>query len=276
VSSTAHLESRRKRRLRFGYGCADTWRVSLGTRRYLPWVAGAAAVCVVLLVGAIDQRHTAAKVPTRFSLQGYYRTQQLDNEFEHRAWIYAGVAALAMALAAAVAVARAKRVTDRRRVFAEIGVVGILLGLFGIVLRWQVHSPVEPTTAAVLAPSAFLLAIAGVGGAVSRILRAPPGEPSTPERRLGGVAIVAITCTAITAACALAYGIPQNNDCSGNASSPPGWTDGVASVGYITGLAGIVLAFVSLVGRRWLVALVCFVVNPAAFFYAVYASGAGC
>lgn len=50
----------------------------------------------------------------------------------------------------------------------------------------------------------------------------------------------------------------------------------VASFGYITGLAAIVLAFVGLADRRWFVALVCFVVNPAAFFYAVYASGAGC
>jgi hypothetical protein len=250
--------------------------VSLRTHRYWPWVAGAAAGCVVLFVGGIDQRHTAAEVPVDFSLQSYHRTRQLDHDFEHRAWIYAGIAALAMALAAGVAVARGKTVTDRRRVFAEVGVAGILLGLFGIVLRWQVHSPIEPTTASVLAPSALLLVIAGVGGAASRIQRAPLAESSTAVRRLGGVAIAAVTCTAITAVCALAYGIPQNNDCSGNSPPPPGWTDEVASVGYITGLAAIVLAFVGLAGRRWFVALVCFVVNPAAFFYALYASGAGC
>jgi hypothetical protein len=230
----------------------------------------------VLLVGATDQRHAAAKVPTTFSLRDYYRTQQLDHEFEQRAWIYAGIAALAMALAAAGAVARAETLMDRRRIFGEIGVVGIVLALFGIVLRWQVHSDIEPSTASVLAPSALLLAIAGVGGVASRIRRAPLGEPSTPVGRLGGAAIAALTCTAITAACALAYGIPQNSDCSGNAPSPPGWTDEVANVGYITGLAAIVLAFVGLAGRRWFVALICFVVNPAAFFYALYASGAGC
>jgi len=250
--------------------------VSLFTGRYWPWVAGAAALTIVLYVGAFDQRHTAAKVPTTLSLQGYHRTQQLDNEFEQRAWIYAGIAALAMALAAAVAVARTKTVAERRRVFAEVGVAGIVLGLFGVVLRWQVHSPIEPTTASVLAPSALLLAIAGVGGAASRLQRVPPGEHSTPVRRLTGVAIGALTCTAITAVCALAYGIPQNNDCSGSAPPAPGWTDQVASVGYITGLAAIVLAFIGLIERRWLVALVCFVVNPAALFYAVWASGAGC
>jgi hypothetical protein len=121
-----------------------------------------------------------------------------------------------------------------------------------------------------------LLTIAGVGGMVSRIERPPFGEPPAPGRRLGGVAIAALTCTAITALCALAYGIPQNNDCSGNAPTPPEWTHQVASLGYITGLAAIVLAFVGLAGRRWFVALTCFVVNSAALAYAVYASGAGC
>ena len=58
--------------------------------------------------------------------------------------------------------------------FAEAGVVGILLGLFGIVVLWQMHSEVEPTIASVLAPSALLLAIAGVGGVVSRLQRVPP------------------------------------------------------------------------------------------------------
>jgi hypothetical protein len=53
----------------------------------------------MLLVGAIDQRHTAAEIPS-FSLQEYYRTQQLDHDFEQRAWIYVGIAALAMALSA--------------------------------------------------------------------------------------------------------------------------------------------------------------------------------
>jgi hypothetical protein len=41
-------------------------------------------VCVVLLIGTIGQRHTAAKVPPKFSLQGYYRAQQLDSEFERQ------------------------------------------------------------------------------------------------------------------------------------------------------------------------------------------------
>lgn len=245
-------------------------------RRYSAWVFGAAGVVIVVFVAAIDQRHTAAKVPTQFSFEHYRRIEELDSAFERRAWIYAGLAALSMSLAAAAAVAQAKTVADRRRVFAEVGVAGIVLALFGIVLRWQVHSPIEPTTAAVLAPSAVLLAIAGVGGTITRIQRAPPGEPSGPGRKLRGVAIAALTCTAITVVCALAYGIPQSNDCSGNAPPAPAWTDEVASVGYITGLAAVVLAFVGLSGRRWFVALVCFVVNPAAFFYALVSSGAGC
>jgi hypothetical protein len=46
--------------------------------------------------------------------------------------------------------------------------------------------------------------------------------------------------------------------------------------GYLTGFAAITLGLIGLADRRWFVALICLVVNPAAFFYALAASGAGC
>jgi hypothetical protein len=246
-------------------------------RRYSPWVAGAAALVVVLYIGAIDQRHTAGKLSGQaLSLERYHRIQQLDQDFERRAWVYAGVAAIALALATVVALAQAKTLADQRRVFGEAGVAGIVVGLFAVVLRWQVHSWIEPSTASVLAPSALLLAIAGVGGTISRVQRAPPGEPATPERRLGRVALAALLCTAATVVCAIAFAAPQDSSCSGNATPAPGWVQLVGTIGWITGAAALILALAGLTARRWFVALVCFVVNPAALLYAIFSTGAGC
>jgi hypothetical protein len=245
--------------------------------RYLPWVAGAACVVAILYVGAIDQRHTASKVPATLSLSGYHRTEQLDDDFERRAWIYAGITAVVLVGAAVAALARAKTVADRRRVFGETGVAGIVMALFGLVLRWQVHSPIEPSTASVLAPSAVLLMIAALGGTISRLQRPQPGEPSIPERRLGwGVAVAALACTATTVVCAIVWSAPQASSCSGNAPPAPGWTHPVGTLGWVTGLAAVILGLIGLTARRWFVALICLVVNPAAFFYALASSGAGC
>jgi hypothetical protein len=249
----------------------------LSLRRYTPWVAAAAAVVVVLYVAAFDQRDTAGKLaPLPFSLERYHRIQQLDDGFERRAWIYAGIVAVAMAAATVAALIQAKTLADQRRVFGQAGVAGIVLALFGIVLLWQVHSAIEPSLAEVLAPSALLFAIAGVGGAISRVQRAPPGEPSAPERRLGRVAAAALACTATTVVCAIAFAAPQDSSCSGNAEPAPGWTDAVATIGWITGGAALVLALVGLAARRWFVALVCFIVNPGALFYAILSTGVAC
>ena len=245
-------------------------------RRYTPWVGAAAVVVVVVYVGAVDQRHAAGKVPSGFSLERYNRIQQLDASFERRAWIYAAVVALAMAAATVATLMRTKTLADRRRAFGQAGVAGVVLGLFGLVLLWQVHSAIEPKLASVLAPSALLFAIAGIGGAVSRVQRAPPGEPPAPERRLGRVAVAALACTATTVVCAIAFAAPQDSSCSGNATPAPEWTDTVALLGWLSGGAALVLALVGLAARRWFVALVCFVVNPAALFYAILSTGVAC
>ena len=233
-------------------------------------------VVVIVYVGAIDQRHTAAKVPTTYSLQAFHRRQQLDNDFERRAWIYTGAAGIAMALAAAAALAQAKTLADQRRVFGQTGVAGIVIGLFGLLLLWQVHSFIEPTTASMFAPAGLLLAIAGLGGMISRLQRAPPGEPAAPEGRLRGVAIAALGCTAVAVVCAIAFAAPQDSSCSGNAQPAPDWTHPVGTLGWLAGLTALILSLVGLAARRWFVALVCFVVNPAAFLYALLSSGAAC
>src|SRR6266545_2054734 len=126
------------------------------------WIAGGLAVLAVLVIGRIDLRHTESQVPP-FPLQGqstlprYEEIKRLDEDFDRRAWLYGGVAAVTMGIATAVALACSPTLEGQRRVFSEAGVAGVVLGLVGVVLLWRLRSNIEPPRGAVAA----LVATAG-------------------------------------------------------------------------------------------------------------------
>jgi hypothetical protein len=247
-----------------------------------PWIAGAVVVLVVLVIGRIDLRHTENQIPP-FPAQGestlprYEEIQRLDDDFDRRAWLYGGAAAVAMGVATAVALARSSTLAEQRRVFGEAGVAGVLLGLAGVVLLWTLRSNIDPPVGAVFAPGLMLLAVAALGGGAARLQGPPSTEPvQAPEGQgLKRVAIAAISCTALTVILAWAFAGPQDGSCD-SASSAPAWTTPLAWAAVITAIAAVILGLAGLAARRWFVALVCIVVNPAALLYMLLSTGIAC
>ena len=234
-----------------------------------------------LAVGSFDRAHTEAKVPPPPAsnsdyLARYKRIQQLDRDFDRRAWIYGGTAAVGMALAAAFALARARTLADQRRVFGQAGVFGVVFGLAGVVVSSWHHGFIDPPGLAVFTPCLTMLGIAALGGASTRLQRPPPDELEVPTQRpLRRVAYVALGCTLLTVLLASVYASGQHGTC-GEPVADAAWATAAAWGAVISAVAAFVLGLVGLAARRWFVALICVVVNPGALFYMVISSGALC
>lgn len=254
--------------------------MALSERRV--WIAGGLAVLAVLVIGRIDLRHTESQVPPfppqgQSALPRYEEIKRLDEDFDRRAWLYGGVAAVAMGIATAVALARSPTLEGQRRVFSEAGVAGVVLGLVGVVLLWRLRSNIEPPPGAVFAPCLMLLAVAAVGGGVARIQRPPPVErlETHEDRGLKRVAVAALVATAGTVVLAYAYAAQQDGSCD-TPSSDTAWTSFLTWAAIVTAITAVVLGLTGLAARRWFVALISLVVNPGALIYMALSSGALC
>ncbi len=102
--------------------------------------------------------------------------RRLDHDFDRRAWLYDGVAALAMGLATVLALVRSPSLVGRRRVFADAGVAGVVLGLTGVGVLWFAGPEISPPIGAAFLPCMTLIAVAGLGGSVARSQSPPAGE----------------------------------------------------------------------------------------------------
>jgi hypothetical protein len=247
----------------------------------VPWAVGVVAVLAVLVVARVDRDHTESRVPPSpagnadFAAR-YERIRQLDHDFDRRAWIYGGTAAVAMALAIAGALRRAPTLKEQRRVFGQAGVAGVLLGLGGVVILWRQRGFIEAPALAVFAPALTMLGVGALGGTSTRFQRPPPWEPDPIERRpLRRVAYLALGCTLLTVLLAILYGSAQRGTCDAPAPSAA-WATPAAWAAVITAIAAFVLGLAGLAARRWFVALFCVVVNPGALFYMVLSSGGLC
>jgi hypothetical protein len=232
----------------------------------------------MLLIGSIDLSRTNDKVPPLSpagpdTVVRFARIRELDPAFTRRSWIYGGVAAVAMGLATAGALAARSSREGQRQVFSQAGVAGVVLGLAGFVL-FVIGSrgAVDPPVGALLAPSLTLLAIAAIGGTVSR---SRSGSRPPRDLPLKPVAIAALSCTAATVVLAYAYGGQQDASCD-TPTVHTVWT-GILGWGAIgSAVAAFVLGLAGLAARRWIVALICVLVNPAALIYMVLSTGALC
>ncbi len=218
------------------------------------WVAGAGVVLVVLVVARIDLTHTENKIPP---IPAPYATdsnecnnarnakfgprldeiRRLDHDFDRRAWIYGGLATLALGLAAVGALVQSSTLPEQRRVFAETGVAGVLVGLAGVVVLWLSSREISPPAGAVFIPCVTLLAIAGLGGSAARI-QSPPTEETvaaevSTDPRMKPVAVTALACTAVTVILAWAYAGAQDGSCD-VVSQAPAWTTPVAWAAVVT------------------------------------------
>jgi hypothetical protein len=246
--------------------------------------AAAAAVAVVAVAGAIaDFRRTEDRVPpipplcapesttcddARNAQLGVRldRIHQIEREYDGRAWLYAAIVVGAVAVATVVALRHGRP----RRVFANLGAIGVGAAIaVTLVLYLGAFRPrtLELPAGPLYAPAGALLLAAAIGGGLTRW---DPGAaealPRVSRGRLArGVAVVGWGLTGLTILLAWLFGAVQPG--CGSEEQPPSWDDAVAAATLATVLAGVVVAVVALVLRRWVTALVWVLVGPAALFY---------
>jgi hypothetical protein len=198
-------------------------------------------------------------------LQGAWVERRLavQSDFQERSWFYA-IAVLVGALGlTGVSLLRARTPSDRQRVYANLGVGAVVLGL--VVTAWFLLASrltIEPAARTVYLPSLVMLALAALGGIVAR---GETGRPVAVDGRLRprarDAAVIGLGFTVATFLLVWLGGEP---------SCPPegGVVYGdVFRAAVATSIAAGVFGVLGLLARRWFVALVCLVVNPVLLFF---------
>jgi hypothetical protein len=217
--------------------------------------------------------------------------EPLQDQYDSRAWVYA----FAILAIVALTVAYRLRMSARRdwlRIFTNLGVSGVWLGIGVIVLLLATDgSSVAPPPAPTLMLPVALLVAAATGTLVGRsegwaeqgqsdgvkdmlvqagkfaidIGTAGQIRRSRMEELAGWLTLATLALTAITCLFALIFVLAQPG-CDTNAS-PPDWTNPVDSVAALTAVGGMAAAAGALLLRRWIVALVGLVVCPVALLF---------
>lgn len=270
-------------------------------------IAICAAVCVlILIVSVIDLAHTESRLPdfpsrecqsdqaSCFNAQlseGLAReraAEPLEREYDSRFWVYAS-AILAIAAIATALSMRSSRRTEWLRIFTNLGVIGVWVGIGVIVVLVATDGDaIEPPAAPLLMLPVVLLVAAAAGtligrsegwaeqsqvdGIRERVLHlgklaihiGTRGEikRTRMEELARWLANAALTFTAATCAFALAFVLAQPG--CGGGLGPPQWTDPINSVTAIAAIAGMAAGVGALILRRWIAALISLVGCPVA------------
>ena len=264
------------------------------------------ALCLLILIAAsVDLAHTESRLPdfpdracqpnqaSCFNAQlseGLARDRAADplqRQYDSRAWVY-GFAILASVAIATAWSLRSRPRTEWLRIFTNLGVIGVWLGIAAIVLLLLTDgNSIEPPPGPVLMLPIVLLVAAGAGTLVGRSEGwAEQAQNGVRERviQIGKLAIhvgtagqvkrsrmdelgrwlanTALSLTAITGVLALVFVLAQP-DCS-TGGGPPHWTDPIDSVAAVAAVAAMAAGVGALVLRRWIAALICLVVCPVA------------
>jgi hypothetical protein len=217
--------------------------------------------------------------------------EPLQDQYDSRAWLYA----FAVLAIVALTLAYRLRSTARRewpRIFTNLGVVGVWLGIGAIALLLATDgSSVAPPPAPTLMIPVALVVTAAAGTLVGRSEGwAEEGQPNGVWEmfmEVGKVAIdigtagqirrsriqelarwlslIVLVLTALTCLFALVFVLAQPG-CDASAS-PPDWTSPVDSVAAVTAIGAMAAAVGVLLLRRWIVALVGLVVCPVAVLF---------
>jgi hypothetical protein len=265
------------------------------------------AVCaLILVVAGIDLAHTTTRLPdfpsrdcqsdqaTCFNAQLSERlararaAEPLQREYDSRSWLYA----FAIVATAAVATAWSMRVNPRSewlRIFTNVGVIGVWLGIGVIVVLVTTdgNALAPPAAPMLMLPVVFLVA-AGAGTLVGRsegwaeqspvdgirervlhvgklaihIGTRGQAKRSRMEELARWLANAAVALTAVTCALALIFVLAQPGCASGG--GPPQWTDPIDAIAAVGAVAGVAAGVGALVFRRWIAALVSLIGCPVA------------
>jgi hypothetical protein len=265
------------------------------------------AVCAfILLVAGIDLAHTESRLPDSpsrdcqpdqascFNAQlseGVAReraAEPLQREFDSRAWLYAFLILAIAAVATAWSMRTSPR-TEWLRIFTNLGVIGVWLGIGVIVVLVTTDgNAVAPAAAPMLMLPVVLLVAAAAGTLVGRsegwavssqtdelrervlqigklaihVGTAGEAKRSRIEEVARWLASAALALTAVTCVLALVFALAQP-DCSGG-GGPPHWTDPVDAVTAVAAIAGVAAGIGALILRRWIAALISLVGCPVA------------
>jgi hypothetical protein len=265
-----------------------------------------AACALILLVAAIDLAHTTSRLPdfpsrdcqpdqaSCFNAQlseGVAReraAEPLQREYDSRAWLYAFSILAIGALATAWSMRTNPR-TEWLRIFTNLGVVGVWLGIGVIVVLVTTdENAVTPSAAPLLMLPVVLLVAAAAGTLIGRsegwAVQGQSDELRERVLQIGKLAIhvgtagearrsrmeelaswltnAALALTAMTCVLALVFVLAQPG-CSGN-GGPPQWTDPIDAVTAVAAIAGMAAGLGALLLRRWIAALISLVGCPVA------------
>jgi hypothetical protein len=269
------------------------------------YIVGFAAVCaLVLVVAAADLAHTESRLPDfssrdcqpdqascfnaqlSESLARERAAEPLQRQYDSRAWLYAS-AILAIAAVATAWSMRSNPRTEWLRIFTNLGVIGVWLGIGVIVVLVTTDgSAVAPPAAPMLMlPVVFLVAAAAgtlvgrsegwavqsqtdqirervlqVGKIAIHVGTAGEAKRSKMEELARWLAGTALILTAVTCVLALAFALAQPG-CSGG-GGPPHWTDPIDALTAVAAIAGTAAGLGALLLRRWIAALISLIGCP--------------
>jgi hypothetical protein len=267
------------------------------------------AVCALILgFSAADLVHTESRLPddsaacdptssacvnARLSEQHARdrAAEPLQDQYDSRAWLYSFAILAIVGLTVAYRLRSTAR-ADWLRIFTNLGVIGVWLGLaaIGLLLVTDGSSVAPPPAPTLMLPVALLVAAASgtlvgrsegwaaqsqVNGVREMFIEAGKlaidigtrGQVrrSRLEELAGLLSLITVGLTAVTCLFALVFVLAQPG-CDANAS-PPGWTNPIDSVAAVTAIGGMAAAVGALVMRRWIVALAGLFVCPVALLF---------
>jgi hypothetical protein len=275
-----------------------------------PPVLGCLGLCALILaIATVDLVHTESRLPdvsshacpaddtscrnVRLSeqLARDRAADPLQDQYDSRAWLYAF--AILAAIAVTVAwILRTNPRTEWLRVFSNLGVTGVWLGIAVVVLlRLTDGSAVEPPPGpALLIPVALLVAaVAGtligrsegwaersqMDGVRDRVIHigkfalhvgtAGEAKRSRLEELARWLSAAALALTAATCVFAFVFVLAQPGcDTTG---TPPGWTNPIDSIAAVTAIGGMAAGIGTLILRHWIAALISLVACPVALLF---------
>jgi hypothetical protein len=281
---------------------------SNGSRFHAPSRATLACLglcALVFVIAGVDLAHTESRLPdasvpgckpdgsscfnARLSeqLARDRAADPLQRQYDSRSWLYA----FAILAIAAVGTAYGLRANPRRewpRVFTNLGVIGVWLGIAAVValVATDGDSLTVPPGPALLLPIVLLTAatagtlvgrsegwgeasqaegvrerVVHFGKLAIRIRTVGQAKRSRTEELARWLSTAALGLTALTCLFALGFVIAQPG---GQSCSPPTWTDPIDSVAAVSAIGAMAAGVGALLLRRWVVALISLSTCPVA------------
>ncbi len=270
-------------------------------------IAGCVAVCAFILAVAVaDLVHTESRLPDVPSRQcqpdqaSCFNAElsesvareraavPLQREYDSRAWLYAFAILAAIAVGTAWSL-RANPRTEWLRIFTNLGVISVWLGIGVIVILVATdEDAVAPRAAPILMLPVALLVAAAAGTLIGRsegwAVRSQADQIRERVLQIGKLAIhvgtvgevrrsrmeelarwladAALVLTAVTCVLALAFILAQPGCETGG--GPPRWTDPIDSLAAVAAVAGVAAGIGALILRRWIAALISLIGCPVA------------